>query len=214
MVVQQNTPGSPGGPSTSGGGKPCSNPVPLHSQTLATDQTTGAVTGLLQPDNGGDYRAAFADASPSCSWRVQAVDSWLSTDQSTAESSGDTPAKVQYRSQPSSKHQIGALWLQGQISGNTATGVSANDVYLYVEQLAPAQCNYSLNFSAPDIPAAGGQFTVQVGTQNNPTCSWQLQASDTWISLGSSPSGSGDQTFNFSIQPNSSTSNRYDLVSE
>jgi Putative binding domain, N-terminal/Viral BACON domain len=214
MVVQRAHDSTPGAPNTFGGvGKPCSNPVPLLSQSLVTDPSTGAVTGVSQPDNGSNFPAKFADALPSCTWKVQSLDPWLSTNQSTASSSDNTPADVKYQSQPGTNHRYGTLWLQGQIDGNTATGVSTNDVYLYVEQFAPAQCNYSLSFSAPDIPATGGQFAVQVGTQNNPSCQWQLQASDAWISLGPSPSGSGDQSFNFTIQPNPGSSTRTGTIS-
>ena len=70
-----------------------------------------------------------------------------------------------------------------------------------MQAAAPAGCTYSVNPTAVTIPIGGssGSATVTVTGTN---CSWSAQANQFWIHITSGNGGTGTNTINYTVDPN------------
>lgn len=81
------------------------------------------------------------------------------------------------------------------------------------KQCEQPRCRYTLIPDFASFSPIGGQGNFQIvpDSANNPDdqCQWIVSTSAAWIVLDSPTTGSGAATFNFSVQPNPSTTPRY-----
>ena len=70
---------------------------------------------------------------------------------------------------------------------------------------APSTCEFSLSATAPQMPASGGDYAVDVLTGDG--CSWRATTALSWATLLTS-SGSGNGMVAFALEPNTTTSSR------
>ena len=70
---------------------------------------------------------------------------------------------------------------------------------------APSTCAFSLSATAPQMPASGGDYAVDVVTGDG--CSWSATTALSWATLLTS-SGSGNGMVAFALKPNTTTSSR------
>jgi PKD repeat protein len=67
-------------------------------------------------------------------------------------------------------------------------------------------CTYSIAPTGRDFPASGGSSSVSVKAPSG--CAWQAVSNDSWITITSGSTGSGNGTVNYSVAANASTSQR------
>ena len=70
-------------------------------------------------------------------------------------------------------------------------------------------CDLSLSATAPQMPASGGDYAVDVLTGDG--CSWSATAALSWATLLTS-SGSGNGMVAFALEPNTTTSSRTGVI--
>lgn len=67
-------------------------------------------------------------------------------------------------------------------------------------------CSYSISPTSQSFTASGGTGSVSVTATSG--CSWTAATNDSWITITSGSSGSGNGTVSYSVASNSSTSSR------
>jgi uncharacterized repeat protein (TIGR02543 family) len=72
-----------------------------------------------------------------------------------------------------------------------------------------SSCDILLSATAPQVPASGGDYAVDVFTGTG--CSWTAGTALSWITLWTS-SGSGNGTVAFALKPNTTTSSRAGVI--
>lgn len=70
----------------------------------------------------------------------------------------------------------------------------------------PASCSYSISPTSRTIGASGGSASFSVSTQSG--CSWTASTSKSWIHITGGSSGNGNGSVSYSVDSNSSTSQR------
>ena len=119
-----------------------------------------------------------------CTWTAVSNDSWITV---TSGSSGGGNGTVSFTvAANTGEARSGTI----TIAGNTFTVNQASD------------CSFDISPSNQDFTAAGGTGSF-VLTASNSSCSWTATASDNWIMITSSTTGSGSSTINFSVAANS-----------
>ena len=69
-----------------------------------------------------------------------------------------------------------------------------------------SNCAFSISPSNQSFSASGGNGSVNVTTQSG--CAWTATKTDTWITINSGSTGSGNGTVNYTVAPNTGTSQR------
>jgi hypothetical protein len=98
----------------------------------------------------------------------------------------------------------------------TANQIDSTPVTLTVAPAAP--CEYAANPSSRSLPAAGapGSFGGVIGSFNivtDASCNWTTAASASWITITSSPSGTGAATLTYTLAPNANPEPRTGTIS-
>jgi large repetitive protein len=83
-------------------------------------------------------------------------------------------------------------------------------VRVAINVIPPPPCSYTVSPSSTAIAAGGGSGNLNVSTASY--CSWTAAASDNWIAITSSASGSGDGTVSYSLSSNPGTSPRNGFI--
>jgi len=99
-----------------------------------------------------------------------------------------TPSKTGYTFTPSNRTVT--------INGDNQSGVNFTAV----------PCTYTISPSNQPFDSSGGTGSVSVTTQS--VCSWTVTSKDSWITITSGSSGTGNEKVNYSVSANSSTSSR------
>lgn len=81
----------------------------------------------------------------------------------------------------------------------SGTVVIAGNTFTVTQAAAPIACTYLLMPTSQAVPAAGGDFTVQIATQ--PGCAWTAVPDVPWIEILGSASGSGAATVGYRVLP-------------
>src|SRR5258706_49587 len=99
----------------------------------------------------------------------------------------------------SSTYMVRAVALQSNPSGsyfNPSQGIFAS-----VSSTNPPTCTYALSATSLSITAAGGTGSVQVVTSAG--CAWTAFSNDSWITVTSGATGTGNGTIRFLVSSNS-----------
>ncbi|MBL8214482.1 MAG: S-layer homology domain-containing protein [Bryobacterales bacterium] len=172
--------------------------VPSRVEDLTT---LGSTTGTSSPCTvvldaaeasvaaSGDIRTVSVTAASGCAWTAVANAGWITV---TGTPPGTGNGTVRY-----------------QVAANTGAARSATVMVggvAHIVMQAPANCTYSVTGPAALLANTAGSYTVNVSTQ--PGCAWQAVSESTWLTLGTSRSGSGPGSFPFTASANSSTTPR------
>jgi probable HAF family extracellular repeat protein len=71
---------------------------------------------------------------------------------------------------------------------------------------SPIICSYSLSSTTNSLTASGGNFIVTISAPNG--CSWRAVSNNNWITITSGGSGSGNGSVAYTVDANTSTSQR------
>ena len=173
---------------------------------VAQDSVTGACVYDIDPNfrtySSSPISGIITVLSPStCSWTPSADSPWLSVS-TTSLQTGTKPLPVTGSANTSGQPRFGAVRI---------TPASGAPLLAQVAQEASTSpCSYSLSSSATRISTSGG--TGLFAIQTTGSCSWSAAASDSWITLSSSASGTGSANISFSIQANASSSRRFGTI--
>lgn len=137
---------------------------------------------------GGPGRLAV-NTSPGCSWTAVSNAPWVTV---TTGASGTGTGAVTFNA---AANDMG-------VPARTAA-ITVNGQTFRITQPAGPKCTYTLNGLTGTIqgfPAAGGpwNFTVTTGA----ACAWTAVPSAAWITITSSPTGTGNGRVTFSVSPN------------
>ncbi|MCF8298474.1 MAG: C10 family peptidase [Saprospiraceae bacterium] len=128
--------------------------------------------------------------STGCSWTATESCSWLTI---TSPASGSGNGSITF-----------------SVTPNTTTAqrncviTVESETYTVVQTGAP--CTYTLSPTSQNFTFAGGNSFFNVQTLTG--CTWTATESCSWVSITSGSSGSGNGVVNFSIDPNTSSSQR------
>lgn len=95
----------------------------------------------------------------------------------------------------------------GVLSVNSPQSVNgAQAIPILLTIVNPPPCSYTLTPESSHMDTSGGSGSISITA--GPTCGWTASTSDSWISVTSAPSGSGNGTVDFTVAPNQTTSQR------
>ena len=163
------------------------NVSPLSQSLVAAPATAGGnITGAI-----------LVYTSPTCAWSAASNNSWITILSGASGNTGNGAVNYKVDSNTSTTSRQGSMTVAYQ----TVT----------VTQAAGVACSYSINPTSNSILAGGGSSTITVTVTGGASCSWTASVSSdaaAWLHLGSTTSGAGNGTVNYSADPNTSTSSR------
>ncbi|MGA1869867.1 MAG: BACON domain-containing protein [bacterium] len=129
-------------------------------------------------------------APSDCSWNASSNDSWITI---TSGSSGSGSATVSYSvaAHTSADSRTGTMIIGGQSFIVIQSGIS---------------CSYSVIPATRSFSSSYGTDIVSVTAPSG--CNWEASSNDSWITITSESSGSGNRAVNYSVSSNTSTSSR------
>lgn len=121
-------------------------------------------------------------AQPECGWNVSTQAPWIS---GLSPTSGQGNGTVEFHVAPNPAPSM------------RQTELIFNDDRVPVSQ-DPAPCPVTFSPAAQNVGADGGGGQVKISAG----CSWTATSSDSWLTITSSESGTGDGTITFSVESN------------
>ena len=134
-------------------------------------------------DAGGGSGSLAITTQPECAWEVSSTASWIS---------GFTPASGQ-----------GTATVSFRVTANDGSSTRDGMIVVNGEQARVSQrapCRYDVGPANQSVSVSGGNGSINIATTSD--CSWSAAAEVSWITLTSSPSGSGNGSVNFRVAPN------------
>ncbi len=125
-----------------------------------------------------------------CEWSASNGESWITINDGSS-GSGDGSISFTAADNTTIFPRSGTITVEGQVFTITQGGID---------------CSYSLSSSAASFGADGGSSSVSVSLPDG--CEWSASSSESWITIGSGASGSGDGVLSFSASPNSTIQSR------
>ena len=150
----------------------------LQTCTYAID-STGASVGSA----GGPVQFGVT-AGTGCPWTASTTASWITVQNGTGSGNGTVQLSIAANGGPS---RVGTV----TVGGRTFTVSQSGAVQV---------CTHALNPTQQQVGALGGTFSVQITTQAG--CSWTAESRDSWITLTSSSTGTGNGVLNYRVDGN------------
>jgi predicted outer membrane repeat protein len=179
-----------------GGGITVTGAIPTQTVTGAINQANGCVYALTPtsgsyPNSATQTALSFAvgTSNPNCTWTATAPGSdWISIVNGSGTGNGNVTFNLAANAGP---NRTGTITVAGAVSGQTQN--------FTVNQASG--CIYTLNPNGTTFgsESGSGSFNIVVNTQS---CQWTASTTDSWITIISTPSGTGNGTVSFSIQAN------------
>ena len=194
-TVQFTVAANPGTSSRSG-------TITISNETYTVTQSGSLCTVTLSPaigvnhvPSGGASGTVYVTIDPTapsgCAWQATSQDTWI-TVTSGASGAGDGGVGYSVAANPGT-------------SPRTGTIVIADQTFTIMQD--GSSCTYSISAPSINVPSSGGSgFTVSVTAASG--CFWSATSNDSWITVTSGASGTGNGTVYFSVAANSSTSSR------
>ena len=161
--------------------------ITIAGKTFTVNQNSGCVFSIAPLSQnftpaGGTGSFALTASDPTCPWTAVASDPWITITSST---SGTGNATINFTVAASIvPARTGTITVGGQtFTINQTSG-----------------CNYVLNPTSANLPAAGGMGTVTVTTAT--TCTWTAVSNDSWITVTGGASGTGNGSVSYTVAPN------------
>jgi len=134
--------------------------------------------------SGGDFTVAIQTSSPSCTWAVQSLPSWITVSGSSV-GTGSGSATLIVATNPG--------------AARTAT-ISIAGVLVQINQSSPP-CSYALAFGGQAFSAVGGNGSV--GVIASSWCPWTASSAASWVTVTGGASGAGNGTVTYHVAANS-----------
>ncbi|MBF0549359.1 MAG: BACON domain-containing protein [Deltaproteobacteria bacterium] len=167
--------------------------ISVSGQVFTVTQSGSSCDFSISPSNqsfsiaGGTGSVNVTTAS-GCTWTAVSNDTWVTISSGPG---GNGPGTVKYSvASNSGAARTGTMTIAGQ----TFT----------VAQQGTGSCSFTLNPSNRSYDANGGMGYFNVAASR--TCSWSATTTETWISLTSNSTGTGNGTVNFTVDANSGSS--------
>lgn len=131
-------------------------------------------------------------AAAGCAWSAVSNDSWISIS-SGASGSGNGTVSYSVSANPNTNPRTGTMTIAGKTFTVTQAGI-------------PPPCIFSLMPASASFGSSGGGGSISVTAPAG--CGWTAVSNDSWISISSGASGSGDGAVNYSVSANPNASPR------
>ena len=171
-TVSSLTPDSNTGNNSSMASATANNPAPMISPMSQSF-----------PSSGGNGSVSLTFPA-GCSWNAVSNDSWIMI---TSGASGTGDGTVLYT--------VGV-----NSTGSPRSGTMTIAGLTFTVNQSNVNCTYSLTPTNAPYPTGGGSGSVDVTAQSG--CIWKAISNDSWINVTSGANGSGNGTFNYSVDPN------------
>jgi len=170
-------------------GTPRSGTLTVAGITFSVNQDAAPCTFILNASSKnfgavGGSSTIDVTAPNGCPWTAVSNDSFITVD-SGASGSGNGTVGYTVKSNPDGTPRTGTL----TVAGITFT----------VNQDA-AGCTFSIDRTGDDFDAGGGSTTINVTAPGG--CSWTAVSNDSFITVDSGKTGSGDGTVGYTVKPN------------
>jgi trimeric autotransporter adhesin len=150
---------------------------------------------ITAPASGGSFPITIY-TSPSCSWSIASLPSWITTFANPSPSAGPV---------------ILTLVVAANTGASRSASVSIAGQPVSITQASANVCTYNVSPSLVELPPSGGKFTITI--QTSPSCTWAVSGLPAWIILPSGlppPVGSGSIVL--TVEANTNPSNIAHLV--
>lgn len=148
----------------------------------STCDFTLSPTGQFFSSNGGSGMFTVTTTQPTCAWQAVSNAPWITTSSS---GTGNGTVSFNVAANTSTQGRAGLILIGNKFFAVTQNGFS---------------CTYSASPTALQIPAIGGQFSINV-TASNSACPTNISTADSWLTI-TNPNGSGSRVVNFSVATN------------
>ncbi len=146
------------------------------------------VTVQQMPTSGGTQTVAVR-AAAGCSWTAVSNVPWITVTGGAA-AAGDATVTYVVSANPDTAPRTGTLNV-------------AQNAFTVIQAAAGPACAYTLNPTSRAFPEGGGPGSIAVATTAN--CAWAATADQSWVTITSGGTGSGNGTVNFSVAGNSTS---------
>ncbi|MBS1808231.1 MAG: BACON domain-containing protein [Acidobacteria bacterium] len=126
-----------------------------------------------------------------CPWTSVSNANWITVTAGTS-GTGNGTVNLSIAANSSTTARVGTVTIAGQT---------------YTVDQAGLVCTFTLSATSTSVSAGATTRNVNISASNG-ACSWTAVSNDSWITLISSPTGTGSSTFSFSIAANNSLSAR------
>jgi hypothetical protein len=140
--------------------------------------------------SGAETGSISVTAPSGCPWTATSNETWITI---TSESSGTGNGTVNY-----------SVSANTSLSSRTGTIIIAGQTFTVYQ--AGVSCTYSIFPTTQSFGASEGTESVSVSTQSG--CVWTATSNETWITITSGSSGTGNGTVNYSVSANTDSSLR------
>ncbi len=169
----------------------------IHTVTQSAASTcsyTISPTALSYASNGGSGVVNVTTTS-GCNWTATSNNSWITI---TSGSSGSGNGSVNYTVavNTGTTQLTGTITVAGQTHTVTQSGIT---------------CSYVISPTALSFTASAGSGTINVTTSSG--CNWTATSNDSWITVTSGSTGSGNGTVNYTVAANTGSSQRLGSIS-
>ncbi|MBF0343497.1 MAG: VCBS repeat-containing protein [Nitrospirae bacterium] len=150
------------------------------------------------PASGGTGSFSVTASSSSCTWTANTVDTWV-TITSGASGTGNGTVNYSVAQNTGTSARTGIINVAGQaftVKQDAAGGTN---------------CTVSLNPLNKQYPASGGTGSFSV-TSSSSSCTWTANTVDTWVTITSGASGTGNGTVNYSVAQNTGSTPRTGII--
>jgi len=169
--------------------------IAIADQTFTVTQSEGTCNYSISPTTqsfstlGGTGHVSVTTES-CCSWTVTSNASWV-TITSGGTGTGNGTVNYSVSANTSASQRTGTMTIAGQKITVNQSGLT---------------CTYNISPTSQSWNSDGGTGNVNVTTQTG--CSWTSLNNNTWITITSGSSGTGNGTVGYSVSANTSTSQR------
>ncbi|CAM2005342.1 BACON domain-containing protein [Acanthopleuribacter pedis] len=161
------------------------------SQSGVTCAFTLSASSAAYEEAGGSGSFTITANVQTCTWSATTKDNWITI---TAGTSGTGDGTVAYT--------VSANTTTSQRSGTIIAGGQT-----YSISQAAGTCQFSLSSSSGSFDGQGGSGSFNLSA-NIQSCTWSASAADSWVTITSGASGTGDGSIAFTVAANTTTATR------
>ena len=141
-------------------------------------------------DSDGGISSAAVTSPEGCEWSASSSESWIIVG-AGANGSGSSDVAFTVEANDTIESRSGTMVVEGQVLTITQDGI---------------ECTYSLSPTSASFDPEGGTSTANVTSPEG--CEWSASSSDSWISISTGASGSGNGSLSFAVETNAATEPR------
>ena len=166
-----------------------------NSATSPTQTCTYTLSTSTQssPAEGGQSTVTLTRSQGSCGWTAASDANWITVSSGSGSDSATLTVTVAANGATEARTgRVTVSWTGGTVQLTISQAAAA----------APGGCTYTANPTGITIPIGGSSGSVAVTVTGN-NCSWSAQSNQFWIHVTSGNGGTGSNTINYTVDPNS-----------